>query len=122
MVMPTTQTQLARCSFCRKPNTEVGKVVAGPGVFICDQCIALAAEIVAGTPTPATHVAPWERDTTLDEVLAYLEPVASAEAEAEQNLHAWVGKARSLGATWSQIGRQLGMTRQSAWERFSCEE
>ena len=29
------------CSFCGKPHTQVAKLVAGPGVYICDACIAL---------------------------------------------------------------------------------
>ncbi len=29
------------CSFCGKPHTQVAKLVAGPGVYICDECIAL---------------------------------------------------------------------------------
>lgn len=29
------------CSFCGKPSTQVAKLVAGPGVFICDGCVAL---------------------------------------------------------------------------------
>ena len=29
------------CSFCGKDRTEVTKLVAGPGVFICDACVAL---------------------------------------------------------------------------------
>jgi hypothetical protein len=33
-----------------------------------------------------------------------------------------VRRARALGATWARIGDALGMTRQSAWERFSGEE
>jgi hypothetical protein len=113
----------AKCSFCRKPNTSVDKLVAGPGVFICNECIDLASQIVAETVIPAqSRVAPWERQATLDEILAKLRPVAAAEAHAEENLHAWVTKARSLGATWAQIGAALGMTRQSAWERFSGGE
>jgi hypothetical protein len=48
--------------------------------------------------------------------------VAAAGTQAEQNLGLWVAKARSLGAKWSQIGQALGVTRQSAWERFSGEE
>jgi isopropylmalate/homocitrate/citramalate synthase len=39
----------------------------------------------------------------------------------EENLVEWVRKARALGATWARIGETLGMTRQSAWERFSGE-
>ena len=30
-----------RCSFCNKTQDEVDKLVAGPGVFICDECIEL---------------------------------------------------------------------------------
>lgn len=30
-----------RCSFCGKPQSEVEQLVAGPGVYICDQCIGL---------------------------------------------------------------------------------
>jgi hypothetical protein len=29
------------CSFCNRPHTEVARIVAGPGVFICDACVAL---------------------------------------------------------------------------------
>jgi ATP-dependent protease Clp ATPase subunit len=29
------------CSFCGKKRTQVAKLVAGPGVFICDECVAL---------------------------------------------------------------------------------
>jgi hypothetical protein len=82
----------------------------------------LRAEVVAGKPTLVPQVAPWEQAATLDEVLADLAPVAAAGAQVENNLAAWVSKARGLEATWSQIGEALGMTRQSAWERFSGEE
>lgn len=30
----------------------------------------------------------------------------------------WVNEAKEDGATWEQIGDALGITRQSAWERF----
>ena len=35
------------CSFCGKRQDQVRKLVAGPGVWICDQCVALCVEIVA---------------------------------------------------------------------------
>lgn len=68
------------------------------------------------------QVAPWEAEATLEDVLPNLAPVASAATQVEESLTAWVSKARSLGATWAQIGDALGITRQSAWERFSGEE
>lgn len=35
-----------RCSFCGKPQEEVRKIVAGPGVYICNECIDLCKEII----------------------------------------------------------------------------
>src|SRR5512137_2782909 len=35
-----------RCSFCGKSQEEVGKLIAGPNVYICDECIALCNEIM----------------------------------------------------------------------------
>jgi hypothetical protein len=34
------------CSFCGKPNTEVKRMIAGPGINICDDCIELCVEII----------------------------------------------------------------------------
>ncbi len=36
-----------RCSFCEKSHHEVPKLIAGPGVFICNECIELCVEILA---------------------------------------------------------------------------
>jgi hypothetical protein len=38
--------ELATCSFCGKLATEVDKVIAGPGPFICDERVALCGEIL----------------------------------------------------------------------------
>ncbi|GAV31607.1 ATP-dependent Clp protease ATP-binding subunit ClpX [Coriobacteriaceae bacterium EMTCatB1] len=35
-----------RCSFCGKPQHQVRKLIAGPGVYICDECVELCNEIV----------------------------------------------------------------------------
>lgn len=35
-----------KCSFCGKSQSQVRKLVAGPGVYICDECIELCTEIV----------------------------------------------------------------------------
>ena len=34
------------CSFCRRSNEQVAKLVAGPRVYICDECVAIAARIM----------------------------------------------------------------------------
>ncbi len=38
--------ELIRCSFCGKTQDQVRKIVAGPNVYICDECIDLCHEIV----------------------------------------------------------------------------
>ena len=35
------------CSFCGKHQRQVKKLIAGPGVYICNQCIDLCVEIIA---------------------------------------------------------------------------
>ena len=35
------------CSFCGKSQKEVNKLIAGPAVYICDECIQLCNEIIA---------------------------------------------------------------------------
>jgi len=35
-----------RCSFCGKPQKDVGKLIAGPKVFICDECVEVCYDII----------------------------------------------------------------------------
>jgi len=42
-----TRGDVPTCSFCGKRADEVGKLIAGPGVNICDECVQLCSEIVA---------------------------------------------------------------------------
>src|SRR5258708_10598356 len=37
---------LLRCSFCGKSQKQVKKLIAGPGVYICDECIELCNDII----------------------------------------------------------------------------
>ncbi len=43
----TNKPEVLRCSFCGKTQDEVKKLIAGPGVYICDECIRLCDEIIA---------------------------------------------------------------------------
>jgi hypothetical protein len=111
------------CSFCRKSHDAVARLVAGPGVFICNECIGLCNDLLAiPEPDRPDPVANWEQNMSDDDLLAHLPRVAVAAAEVENHLGAWVRLARKRGITWTRIGAALDMTRQSAWERFSGEE
>src|SRR6201996_5300744 len=109
----------AACSFCLKPSTEVNRLVAGPGVFICDSCVALCAQLVDDPPpNPAPQLAAWDHATSVDQVLEALPRIAAADAQAERHLTGWGRRGRELGATWARIGERLGVTGQTAWGRF----
>src|SRR5919109_1054136 len=40
------ESDLLKCSFCGKSQKQVKKLIAGPGVYICDECIDLCNEII----------------------------------------------------------------------------
>ena len=54
-----------RCSFCRKNETEVLKLVAGPRVYICDACVAVASRIMndphAENQPPGVQPSVWRK-------------------------------------------------------------
>ena len=43
---------VAICTFCNRPPAAVSKLVAGPAVYICDACIARAAQVIGGGDDP----------------------------------------------------------------------
>ena len=46
MARPTESNEQLLCSFCGKSQRQVKKLIAGPGVYICDECIDLCNEII----------------------------------------------------------------------------
>ena len=50
------------CSFCGKRRREVRKLISGPRVFICDECVVRSREII-GPPSPMAAAREPERTT-----------------------------------------------------------
>ena len=48
--------ELLKCSFCGKSQKQVKKLIAGPGVYICDECIDLCNEIIEEELTSTSEV------------------------------------------------------------------
>src|SRR2546426_1845137 len=46
MVKKAGETEVLRCSFCNKDQNEVRKLIAGPTVFICDECVQVCNDII----------------------------------------------------------------------------
>jgi hypothetical protein len=115
-----------RCSFCAKPSSAVAKVIAGPGVYICDECIDLCNAIIAEEEQKPPQVEKrrlpaWETMTD-EELLDLLPRMAAVGEQTEAGLQRLVTILRDRRVTWARIGSALQITRQSAWGRFSGEE
>lgn len=57
------------CSFCQRPRAQVLRLVAGPGVAICDECVGLCTAILRDDSTKATPLAVVVRRSRLGERL-----------------------------------------------------
>jgi hypothetical protein len=108
-----------QCSFCGKDQAQVQKLIAGSGVFICDECIDLCNRILADENT-LPRLPDWE--TLSDkQILDSLPQMAAVSAQAEYSLQERIAELRRRGMTWAQLGGALGVSRQAAWERFARE-
>jgi len=63
-----------RCSFCKKTRAQVFKIVLGPNVSICDECVELCEEILAEErlKVKAPAAAPAPQLATPREIYSYL--------------------------------------------------
>ncbi len=107
-----------RCSFCGKAETEVD-IVAGPGVYICTECVELCDRLFAGRPIPSFPPLDGKSD---DELLAEMVRLNASREQVEEAVSDRVHRLRDRGMTWARIGKALEISRQSAWERFSHEQ
>lgn len=123
MAVPESAAEPVRCSFCGKPHTDVERMVAGAGVHICNECVALAQDVIQEyRDHPIELRLPLWESMTDEQMLDHVPRVASVADQVEATLRSWVQELRRRGVTWARIGQALGITRQSAWERFSGEE
>ena len=104
-----------RCSFCGKTEREVGKLIAGPKVFICDACVGVCNRILDAMPQ---SFAGWDKMSD-EALLAALKPALSTVEATRAVVQAQVEELRKREVSWAAIGGALGMSRQAAWERFS---
>ena len=108
------------CSFCLKSQHEVAKLIAGPGhIFICDECVALCEAIVADKPVKVDEAKYKLGNIPSETLLARLKPVEHTIQGMAKSLESMVEELRGREISWARIGEALGVSRQSAWERFS---
>ena len=85
----------ALCSFCGKNSTEVGYLIKGPGVAICDECVRVCHQILEGLP----------KDAPRDGGLASDDVMASITAAQQLALDGQRDQARqAFAGLWERIG------------------
>jgi len=107
------------CSFCAKSQEDVRTLVAGPGVFICDECVKLCQAVIGRNAAAQEALAsllpdnaPTER--LLDTLAGHNGAFESVDA-AMQDI---VDILREREVSWAIIGQALAISRQAAWKRF----
>jgi ribosome-binding protein aMBF1 (putative translation factor) len=119
----TTQTfkHVYRCSFCGKAQTEVKTLVAGPGVFICDECVQLCRQIVEKKRKPAQQEVPnslLPDDAPTETLLRTLAGYNGAFERIDAGMQDIADILRERDVSWASIGQALAVSRQAAWKRF----
>ena len=74
-----------KCSFCGKTQEQVRKLVAGPGVYICDECIELCNEIIEEEIGEDTELSLVELPKPQD-IKQVLDQYVIGQEEAKKNL------------------------------------
>ncbi|GAA1348113.1 ATP-dependent Clp protease ATP-binding subunit ClpX [Falsarthrobacter nasiphocae] len=72
MARTTDSSELLKCSFCGKTQKQVRRLIAGPGVYICDECIELCNEIIEEEVAEVTDLGPGELPNPR-EIFAFLQ-------------------------------------------------
>jgi ATP-dependent protease Clp ATPase subunit len=109
-----------RCSFCGKAQTEVRTLVAGPGVFICDECVHLCRPIIEKKNKPTTQEVPslLPHNAPTDALLKSLAAYNGAFERIDAAMQDIADILREREVSWAIIGEALAVSRQAAWKRF----
>jgi ATP-dependent Clp protease ATP-binding subunit ClpX len=116
----TRRPRLFHCSFCGKPQTDVVKLFAGPGVFICNECVDICVPIIAEGPNEAPDpdkILTPDRAPT-DTLISTLSRHNRASENIDLGMQDIVDVLRERDISWAAIGEALGVSRQAAWKRF----
>ena len=110
-----------QCSFCGKPSAAVTKLIAGPGIFICNECVALCDKIIAEeaqnkTTDPRQLLTP--ETVTKEMLISILGGYNGAFERVDRTMQEIVDLLREQEVSWATIGEALNVSRQAAWKRF----
>jgi hypothetical protein len=105
--------------FLREVPSEVKKLIAGPGVFICDECVGLCLPIIAEKPaTPGAPGSLLPDNAPTEKLLKTLAGYNGAFESVGAAMQDIVDILREREVSWATIGHTLAVSRQAAWKRF----
>ena len=78
--------KLVKCSFCGKYQEQVRRLIAGPGVFICDECVELCREIIEEDFSNAESTLDMSDIPTPEQIVAALDDYVIGQEKAKKYL------------------------------------
>ncbi len=85
MARMTESSDLLKCSFCGKSQKQVKKLIAGPGVYICDECIDLCNEIIEEELAETSELG-LEKLPKPREIFEFLDQYVIGQSDAKRSL------------------------------------
>lgn len=100
-----------KCSFCGKSQREVKKLIAGPGVYICDECIDLCNDIIVEEKDRETQTKGTFKVPKPAEIKGYLDDYVIGQPQAKKSLavavHNHYKRINSMGGKKSSTDIEL---------------
>ncbi|MFZ1989424.1 MAG: ClpX C4-type zinc finger protein [Alphaproteobacteria bacterium] len=122
---PDRSKRTLHCSFCGKSQHEVKKLIAGPSMFICDECVAVCQDIInkdANNPPKAGEQSAVEppklEGVPTDQLLKILRLQNQVYDHTTEGMQRIIDILRERELSWAEIGVALGVSRQAVWHRF----
>ncbi|MCX5716980.1 MAG: ATP-dependent Clp protease ATP-binding subunit ClpX [Nitrospirae bacterium] len=84
--MPKKDENILKCSFCGKGQDEVKKLIAGPTVYICNECVELCNEIMADELFPTAETAALKKLPAPKEIYQFLDDYVIGQEKAKKIL------------------------------------
>ena len=96
-----------RCSFCDKTQDQVTKLIAGPAVCICNECVDLCREILDEDPVPAPPPDDTKPSATAIRIPVDVVERANRIGRAERRLAVGLGRELTAGEIAEDTGIEL---------------